>query len=238
MVWVTPGEFTMGSPPEEIGRDPDEGPLTRVVFPQGFWISRHEVTQAEYQRVMQTNPSSTVGTNLPVEKVSWFDAVNYCSRLTGIEEGAGHLPEGFAYRLPTEAEWELACRARTTTRFSYGDDPSDSELKDFAWFTRNSESAAHAVGSRRPNAWGIYDMHGNVWEWCLDRWEGALPGGTVTNQPVSSKGNLRVARGGSWLYEARACRSANRDDYSPWNRCSDLGFRVVLAPLDSAPGGN
>jgi formylglycine-generating enzyme required for sulfatase activity len=233
MVWIAPGEFTMGTPPEEIGRDPDEGPLTRVELLHGFWIDRHEVTQAEYQAVMQTNPSSTVGTNLPVDKVSWFDAMNYCRRLNVLEENAGRLPDGFGYRLPTEAEWEFACRAGTTTRFSHGDDPNDSELNDFAWYTRNSESAAHPVGTRRANAWGIYDMHGNVWEWCLDRWEGALPGGTITNQPAASKGNLRVARGGSWLYEAKACRSANRDDYSPWNRCSDLGFRVVLASLEN-----
>jgi formylglycine-generating enzyme required for sulfatase activity len=231
MVWIAPGEFMMGSPPDESGRDPDEGPQTRVVIPDGFWIQQNEVTQSDYQQLMGANPSSNVGTNFPVEKVTWFEAVSYCGRLTERDLEAGRLPEGYAYRLPTEAEWEFACRAGTTTRFSHGQDANDAELKEFAWFTRNSESNTHPVGTRRPNPWGLHDLHGNVWEWCLDRWEGGLPGGVITNQPAASKGNLRVGRGGSWLYEAKACRSANRDDYSPWNRCSDVGFRVVLAPV-------
>lgn len=138
-------------------------------------------------------------------------------------------PEGWEFRLPTEAEWEYACRAGTTTRFSYGEDKAELQLGDFGWFTRNSDSMTHPVGVKQPNAWGLYDMHGNVWEWCLDRWGGLLPGGSITNTPAAASGTLRGARGGSWLYEARSCRSANRDDYSAANKCGDLGMRVVLA---------
>ncbi|HWI59359.1 MAG TPA: formylglycine-generating enzyme family protein [Bacillota bacterium] len=232
LVWIAPGQFILGSPAEEAGREPDEGPATRVTIAQGFWMGKCEVTQAEYQRVMGINPSNFTGDlSQPVEKVNWFEAMEYCAKLNQQAETAGRMPKGYAYRLPTEAEWEYACRAGTTTRYSYGEDRSGVQLAEYAWFTRNSDSTTHPVGSRRPNPWGLHDMHGNVWEWCLDRWEGSLPSGSITNRPVTSEGSLRVARGGSWLYEAKACRSANRDDYSPWNRCGDLGFRVVLAPI-------
>lgn len=231
LIWISPGEFVMGSPAEENGREQDEGPQTRVIFPKGFWMGKCEVTQGEYQRVMGSNPSNSTGDLArPVEKVSWFEAVDYCAKLTQRTEAAGRLPKGYVFRLPTEAEWEYACRAGTTTRFSYGEDPNGSALEEYGWFTQNSDSTPHPVGTRRPNLWGLYDMHGNVWEWCLDRWDGTLPGGTITNSASAGTGSLRVARGGSWLYEAKACRSANRDDYSPFNRCSDVGFRVVLAP--------
>jgi formylglycine-generating enzyme required for sulfatase activity len=234
MVWIEPGSFLMGSPAEETGRDPDEGPPTRVTITKGFWIAKCEVSQAEYQSVMDSNPSHAAGQPLrPVEKVTWFEAVEYCQRLTELEQSQGRLLEGYAYRLPTEAEWECACRAGTTTRFSYGDDRNETQLEDYAWFARNSESMTHNVATRRPNPWGLHDMHGNVWEWCLDRFEGKYPGGSITNRPMTAQGNLRVARGGSWLYEPKGCRSANRDDYGPGNRCSDVGFRVVLAPLAS-----
>ena len=231
-VWVSPGEFLMGSPTEEIGRDADESPPTRVIVARGFWIGKCEVTQSEYQKVMGNNPSNETGdANRPVERVSWFDAMEYCKKLTQACETQGRLPEGHVYRLPTEAEWEYACRAGTTTRFSYGEDKSATQLNGCAWFSRNSDSTTHPVGTKQPNPWGLFDMHGNVWEWCIDRWEDSLPGGTITNSVRVAAGRLRVARGGSWLYDAKACRSANRDDYSPWDRCSDIGFRVVLARI-------
>jgi formylglycine-generating enzyme required for sulfatase activity len=233
LVWIPPGEFLMGSTAEEAGRDPDEGPQTKVRITQGFWMAKYEVTQTEYQRVIGLNPSHATGEpTRPVEYVNWFDAIAYCAKVNELAAAAGTLPKAYAYRLPTEAEWEYACRAGSTTRFCYGDDRSDVNLGDYAWFARNSESATHPVGAKKPNSWGLCDMHGNVWEWCLDRWEGALPGGVITNTPVSAKGGLRTARGGSWLYEGKSCRSANRDDYSPFNRCSDVGFRVVLAPAE------
>jgi formylglycine-generating enzyme required for sulfatase activity len=232
MVWIPAGEFTMGSPIDEAGRDMDEGPQTRMVIPHGFWMGKCEVTQGEFQAVMGTNPSNTRGdTNCPVEKVSWYDAMQYCAKRTQQEKLSAKVPENYAYRLPTEAEWEYACRAGTATRFYYGDDKGEFRLGEYAWFIRNGDSMTHPVGTLKPNAWGLHDMHGNVWEWCFDRWQSILPGGSVTNLPVATEGSLRVARGGSWLYESKACRSANRDDYSPSNRCSDVGFRVVLAPL-------
>jgi formylglycine-generating enzyme required for sulfatase activity len=235
MVWIPAGQFVMGSPKEELGRDADEGPQTKVAFPRGFWLGKYEVTQAEFQRVMGFNPSTSAGDpRRPVEKVSWFEAVDYCRKLTEMAEKNQTLPAGYIYRLPTEAEWEYACRAGTTTRFFYGDDTTGVQLPNYAWFTRNSDSATHPVGARKPNRWGLHDMHGNVWEWCFDRWEDGLPGGSITNRPIAARGNLRVARGGSWLYEPKACRSGNRDDYSPWDKCSDVGFRVTLAPLPSA----
>jgi formylglycine-generating enzyme required for sulfatase activity len=232
LVWIPVGEFIMGSPYNEIGRDPDEGPQVKVRISEGFWMGKYEVSQAEYERVMGTNPSpSNEDTNLPVVKVNWFEAMDYCAKLTQMRESTGRLPGGFAFRLPTEAEWEYACRAGTTTRFSCGEDRADSAIGDYAWFTRNSDFMSHPVGLKKPNPWGLYDMHGNIMEWCLDRYERVTGGAKVNNSAASASGNLRVARGGSWLYEAKACRSANRDDYAPSNRCSDIGFRVVLAPV-------
>jgi formylglycine-generating enzyme required for sulfatase activity len=232
MVWIPAGEFNMGSPIDEAGRDGDEGPVTHVVIPHGFWMGQCEVTQGEFQAVTGKRPSNARGeTNCPVEKVSWYDAMQYCVQRTQQEQLAAKLPEGYAYRLPTEAEWEYACRAGTTTRYCYGDDKGEFRLGEYAWFLRNGSSMTHPVGLLKPNAWGLHDMHGNVWEWCFDRWQSILPGGSITNLPVAGEGSLRVARGGSWLYEGKACRSANRDDYGPSNRCSDVGFRVVLAPL-------
>lgn len=231
MVWIPPGEFVMGSPTSELERDLDEGPQTKITITHGFWMGKCEVTQGEYETVLGTNPSQFTGdARRPVEKVNWYDALKYCARLTQLHESAGKLPSGYVYRLPTEAEWEYASRAGTTTRFSYGSDPIYLRVGDYAWFNGNSGSSTHPVGTKQPNAWGLFDMHGNVLEWCLDTWVGSLPGGSAIDRPSSATGSLRVARGGSWLYEARYSRSANRDDYSPSNQCSDLGFRVVLAP--------
>ena len=236
MVWIEPGEFTLGSPLEEKDRDPDEGPQTRVVIPMGFWIGDHEVTQAEYEAVAGNNPSLYLGDpRRPVERVSWLDAEAYCRKLTEHEQAAGHLPASHAYRLPTEAEWEYASRANSSSRFCFGDDPTYARLQEHGWYNRNSDSAPHVVRQKTPNAWQLHDVHGNVWEWCLDEWRSSLPGGVLTNTVVAPEGNLRVARGGSWLYEGRFCRSANRDSYGVRNRCSDLGFRIVLASDSPRP---
>ena len=231
MVWISPGEFPLGSFTEEYGRDRDEGPQTQMVIDRGFWIGKHEVTQKEYRQTMEVNPSIfTSNSQLPVERVNWQEAMEYCARRTKLEQDSGAIPSGAAYRLPTEAEWEYACRAGTTTRFSFGDDKNLFQLGNYAWFMDNSDSSTHPVGTKQPNSWGLYDMHGNVWEWCLDCWDGGYPGKRTTNVVTQAKGALRVARGGSWLYDWRAARSANRDEYGRLNRCSDVGFRVVLAP--------
>ena len=231
MVWIPPGTFLMGSPPEEVGRDFDEGPQTEARLTFGFWMGVTEVTQAEYKAIMGVNPSTFVeDPRRPVEKVTWREAMDYCARLTRTAREKGLLPAGYAYRLPTEAEWEYACRAGTMSRFYYGEDPEYRGLADYAWFGENSDSTTHPVGTKKPNAWGLHDLHGSVLEWCLDSATSTLPGGKVTDWRAPNEGSLRIARGGSWLYGAKACRSANRDTYGELTRCSDVGFRVVLAP--------
>ncbi len=231
LAWIPPGRFVMGSPVEETDRDLDEGPQTEVTLTRGFWMGVCEVTQAEYKALMETNPSRFLGDpQLPVERVTWREAMDFCARLNQRHAADGTLPRGYLYRLPTEAEWEYACRAGTTSRFSFGDDPTGLLLPGYAWFGDNSDSAPHPIGTKTANAWGLHDLHGNVLEWCLDAATGSLPGGRVTDYRAPESGSLRIARGGSWLYGAKACRSANRDSYGETTRCSDVGFRVVLAP--------
>ena len=227
MVWIEPGTFTMGSPSNERGRRSDEGPQTQVTISRGFWLGKHEVTQGQYEAVMGTNPSRYKGNlHRPVENVSWDDAVAYCEQLTLREQVAGRLPQGWEYRLPTEAQWEYACRAGTTTRFSFGD--SDAELGQHAWY--NGYSGTHYVGGKLPNPWGLYDMHGNVYEWCAD-WKHTYPGGSVTDPTGPNTGSYRVYRGGCWDSFARFCRSANRDRDGPSFTHYGLGFRVALVPV-------
>jgi formylglycine-generating enzyme required for sulfatase activity len=239
MVWVPPGEFSMGSSPSEWGRWEDEGPQVRVRIAQGFWMSRNETTQREYTLVVGTNPSQFGGDpERPVEQVSWFDATNFCARLTAQESNAGRLPAGYAYRLPTEAEWEYACRAGSTDRFDFGNDHSEGRfgamegrglnLAEHAWFSENSDSVTHAARSKEPSRWGLYDLHGNVAEWCLD-WYGAYPGGSITDPRGAVAGSCRVVRGGSWVLAGKNCRAASRARYPPDRRSCTLGFRPVLA---------
>jgi formylglycine-generating enzyme required for sulfatase activity len=244
-IWIPAGTFTMGSPVTEPDRYANEGPQTIVTISQGYWMSKNEVTQREYQGLMEKTPSYFVGDlDRPVEQVTWFDATNYCARLTQREQSAGRLPAGYVYRLPTEAEWEYGCRAWTRTRFSYGDDLGYTQLGNYAWYWDNSFSttrpsvgywesngryyATHAVGTKLPNRWGLYDMVGNVWEWCLD-WYGTYPGGSVTNPKGQSSGAYRVLRGGSWFDDGRLCRSASRSSRPPHNWLNRVGFRPVLA---------
>ena len=188
MVFIPPNTFTMGSPTNELDRNIFEGPQTTVTLTRGFWIGKYEVTQGEYLAVMGTNPSDFPGDlSRPVSSVSWLDATNYCWLLTQRELAAGRIPAGSQYRLPTEAEWECAARAGTTTRFSYGDDPSYASLTNYAWFLDlgHPDLTVHPVGQKLPNPWGLYDMAGNVWEWCQD-WYGDQPGGVQTDPTRSS----------------------------------------------------
>jgi formylglycine-generating enzyme required for sulfatase activity len=230
-VWIPPGTFTMGSPSGEQDRDSGEGPETVVTLTRGFWLGRYEVTQAEYESVMGSNPSYWKEATRPVEQMSWYDATNYCGKLTEREWQAGRLPTGYVYRLPTEAEWEYACRAGTTTRFSYGDDLTYANLTNYAWYTVNSGNQTHPVGQKTPNPWGIYDMHGNVWEWCQDYYN-TYPGGSVVDPQGPAIGTNHVLRGGSWYnIPSSMLRSAfRRGDHLPTSRDWRIGFRVVLAP--------
>ena len=232
MVFIPPNTFTMGSPINELDRATDEGPQTMVTFTRGYWIGKYEVTQGEYLSVMNTNPSPFPGDlSRPVTSVSWPDATNYCAKLTQRELAAGRIPAGSQYRLPTEAEWECAARAGTTTRFSYGDDPAYASLESHAWYSANSGFTPHSIGQKLPNPWGLYDMEGNVVEWCQD-WFGLLPGGVQTDPtgPASSPSGRKVTRGGAFDNTQQSCRSAERSLFNagPFDTDTDLGFRVVL----------
>jgi len=204
-----------------------------VTLTRDYWLGKHEVTQAEYARVMAANPSHFQGnSNSPVEKVTFFEAQAYCSALTALERQAGHLPPEFEYRLPSEAEWEFACRAGTTNRFSFGDDAAAADA--FAWTLENGESQTHPVGQKQPNAWGLHDMHGNVWEWCLD-WFAPYPEQPATDPQGPPEGKFKVFRGGGWNQEVQYARSGNRFMMSPSNGIHFVGFRLALAPTASAP---
>ncbi len=228
--WVAPGSFNLGSSQSEKDRDNDEGPATTAVLTKGFWIGVHEVTQAQYLSLVGNNPSHFTGDLArPVEQVGWAEATNYCALLTACERSAGRLPAGCLYRLPTEAEWERACRAGTVTRFDFRDDLDYSLLPDHAWFDASSRNQTHPVGFKIPNQWGLFDMHGNVWEWCQD-WYGPYPGGAVVDGSGPLAGVYRVIRGGSWFSYGSSCRSANRNASHPETHSSLVGFRPVLAP--------
>jgi formylglycine-generating enzyme required for sulfatase activity len=228
--WINPGSFTMGSPDTEYDRSTNEGPQTEVTLTNGFWIGRFELTQGEYTALLGTNYSYFAGdTNQPVEEVSWFDASNYCALLTTQEQAAGRVPAGYVYRLPTEAEWEYATRAGTTTRFFFGDDLTYTLLLDYGWISTNSDQTTHDGGGKLPNPWGLYDTSGNVWEWCAD-WYGTYVGGSVANPTGPTAGVYKVMRGGSWHFGAGDSRSADRNFNSPDFASFGIGFRVVLGP--------
>ncbi len=220
---IPKGTFMMGSPESEEGRFSDEGPQHSVTISKDYYLGAYEVTQEQYQRIMGENPSGFKGANNPVETVSWEDAVAFCKKLSELPE---EKAAGRVYRLPTEAEWEYACRAGSTTRFGFGD--SDSQLGPYAWFDENSATTTHPVGQKTPNAWGLYDMHGNVWEWCAD-WKGDYSTSAVTDPTGPAEGSYRVFRGGSWSYEAARCRSGLRIWNVPSLRLNSLGFRVALS---------
>jgi formylglycine-generating enzyme required for sulfatase activity len=235
----------MGSPTNEMRSGPasneDEGPQTAVTISRGFWMGKYLVTQGDYLSLMGSNPSYFTTNDLgghpispdltrPVEQVSRDDATNYCARLTQQERAAGRIATNSVYRLPTEAEWEYACRGWTSTRFSYGDDPGYTNLTNYAWYSDNSTNMTHPVGQKLPNPWGLYDMHGNVWEWCQDYWYGLYPGGIALDPQGPATGLDRVIRGGGWNDGAGYCRSAVRGDGNPGYRFVFIGFRVVLAP--------
>jgi len=224
-VLIPPGKFKMGSPKSGKGRDKDER-QHKVTISKPFYLQATEVTQRQWKAVMGSNPSLWKGDDLPVQNVSW-DACREFIR------GLNQNEEINKYRLPTEAEWEYACRAESTALFSFGD--SGSQLGEYAWYVDNSGEQPHPVSQKKPNAWGLYDMHGNVWEWCEDRY-GRYPVLSVSDPKGASRGRFRVNRGGSWNSDASHCRSANRDydspnrNYDSPNRNLYLGFRLAMTP--------
>ncbi len=222
LLWVEPGKFLMGSPADEPGRNPAEGPRMHVTLSRGFWLGKTEVTQAQYEAIAGTNPSTftAVGPQAPVERVSWIDAMAFCEKLTARERAAGRLPAGCAYALPTEAQWEYAHRAGTTG--IYPADPGDT-----AWTKGNSGDTTHPVALKKANPWGFYDMAGNVLEWCYD-WYGDYRGGEVTDPTGPAHGYYRMARGGSWRTDVTSGRAAARGGGSAARLDYTLGFRLAL----------
>jgi len=232
LVYVPAGSFQMGSPDSEQGRNDSEGPVHTVEL-DGFWMAKYEVTQEQYEAVMGKNPSNFKGAKNPVEMVSWNDAADFCRKLADkVGRASSPASAGRTFRLPTEAEWEYACRAGSTTRFCFGD--SDNGLDEYAWYTANSGSKAHPVGEKKPNEWGLYDMHGNVWEWCGD-WYAEYGAGSAKNPQGPSSGEGRVLRGGSWIHNPYSCRSASRVRYGyvPTFTNHTGGFRVVCGAFSS-----
>ncbi len=237
MIWIEPGTFMMGSPEDELGRDPEKETLHEVTLTTGYWVGKYEVTQSQYEAVMGTNPSRNygVGDDYPVYYVSWNDAMDFCDKLTETEKAAGRLPGGYEYTLPTEAQWEYACRAGTTTALNNGKNLSDRdqcpEIDEVGWYGYNSDRTSHPAGEKKPNDWDLYDMHGNVQEWCLDWGEDEYPTSPVVDPTGPEIGYYRVLRGGSRSNRAYACRSAYRTYFGPDYTANNLGFRVALAPV-------
>ena len=236
LAWCPPGQFRMGSPPNETGRQGDEDQVD-VILTYGFWLGLTEITQAQWKSVMGTEPwlqhgdprVYRSGSDYPAVYVSHDEALFFCQTLTTQERRAGRLCASWEYTLPSEAQWEYGCRAGSQTRYSFGNDAL--LLPEYAWFETNAanlgEQYAHRVGQKSPNAWGLLDMPGNVYEWCRDAYRRKLPGGC---DPLTTDGPDRVYRAGSWSYPAEYCRSANRGWNAPGNRYYYLGFRIVAVP--------
>ncbi len=218
MVWVPSGSFNMGSPNVEADRWDNEGPIHTVTFTEGFWMGKYEITQCQWVAVINSNPSHDYGVsdNHPVYYVSWNDIQVFEEILDN------------AYRLPSESEWEYACRAGTTTRYYWGDDDINSDIDSYAVYSLNDPGGTSEIGTKLPNAWGLFDMSGNVYEWCEDWYHS-----NYNNAPedgsawISPSGSYRIARGGGWDYSAGYCRSANRDKFVPSDRHNYIGFRLV-----------
>ena len=222
---IPAGEFQMGSPDSDRDADPDEKPQHLVKITKPFYLGVYEVTQGQYEKVMGSRPWQGYqyvkeASDYPAVHVIHDDAVEFCRKLS--------KREGVEYRLPTEAEWEYACRAGTTTDYSFGNDAS--RLGQYAWYQKNTwgadEKYAHRVGRKLPNPWGLYDIHGNVWEWC-QTWYSDYPNGVLIDPTGPSSGSSRVSRGGCWNYDSSICRSAFRLKFTPDDRGSYLGFRVL-----------
>ena len=228
LVLIPKGTFMMGSPVDEV-RIAD-ATQHEVTISKDYYLGVTEVTQGQYKQVMGTNPSWNQGDKIqvessmhPVEQVSWEDAIEFCKKLSDLpdEKKADRV-----YRLPTEAEWEYACRAGSKTAYSFGE--SAKSLSEYAWSGENANSKTHSVREKKPNAWGLYDMHGNVSEWCSD-WYGEYNEAAVSDPTGPKVGSLRVFRGGGWRFEVAVCRSAVRSGMSPSGYANFNGLRVALS---------
>ncbi len=221
MVRIPSGRFALGSPPNEIGRRENESPISEVQVP-AFYMAKFAVTQEQWVAMMGINPAMfRENLQAPVENISWLEAQDFCRKLA---ERSQHL-----YRLPSESEWEYACRAGTNMAYHFGDSPA--QLADYAWFADNANKRSHPVGQKVPNSWGLYEMHGGVWEWCEDVWHDNFNGAPADGSAWVSDGysSRRVRKGGSWSNEARLCRAASREWHWQSDRYNDIGFRVVVS---------
>jgi formylglycine-generating enzyme required for sulfatase activity len=220
-VLIPAGTFRMGSEDRE-----SEKPVHEVRISKPFYMGTYPVTQGEWEAVIGKNPSEFKGTRRPVERVSWEEAQAFIRKLNEREDGGAAA----RYRLPSEAEWEYACRAGTTTRYLFGDDPS--QLDRYGWYHGNASGETHPVGEKAPNAWGLYDMHGNVWEWVQDWYDKDYYGKSPKVDPAGPAGGSgRVLSGGCWYFDAVDARSAIRGGHAPGDRFDFVGFRVVRQVL-------
>ncbi|MDO4550424.1 MAG: formylglycine-generating enzyme family protein [Planctomycetia bacterium] len=222
--WCPAGSFLMGAPEGEIGRDPWDI-QHKVTLTRGYWMLETEVTQQMWENVMAENPSQFKGADRPVENVNWKDCQNFCQKLRD---------KGLNVFLPTEAQWEYAARAGTVTSLCSGKNITTETgtcpaLHEVCWYNKNSDFQTHTVAQKQPNIWGIYDMHGNVYEWCHD-WKRRYTGAEVTDPLGSPSGTYRIGRGGSWCDSAKDCGSAKRFANPPAFHSFNLGLRVILVP--------
>jgi formylglycine-generating enzyme required for sulfatase activity len=239
LCWCPPGEFEMGSPVTEVGRRDDET-LVDVTLSSGFWMGKHEVTQGQWRRIVGELHGELLvgnGDDFPVYWVSYLDAEEFCRKLTDRARASGSVTGEWEFRLPTEAQWEYACRAGTRTAFSFGDRLDQRQANFGRWRPGMSETpvpSAEKVGSYPANAWGLHDMHGNEFEWCRDWFHAVRRGGVdpdlsgVKGTPNRDGTYSRVRRGGAWTDEPWACRSACRIRFEPERSSNHIGFRVAL----------
>lgn len=237
--WCPAGEFLMGSPLDELGRESDERQVS-VKISKGFWMAETELTQHQWHLLMEDSPwrekqDVRSGSNYPACYINYPRAIDFCEKLTVRERASGAIPAGWAISIPTESQWEYACRAGSSTRFSFGDDAR--QLNDYGWWGghpgKGSDaqlSFAQPVGLKKANPWGLFDVHGNVWEWCLDSYQEKAPGGR--NPRVEIKQAECVARGGDWVNIAENCRSANRDKFPREYKVGIVGIRLVCVSTD------
>jgi formylglycine-generating enzyme required for sulfatase activity len=234
LLHVSAGSFTMGSPKSDPLRNDDEI-LHQVILTQDFWLGKFEITQQQWHELMNTTveeqqlkqarkwPLRGTGKNLPMYLVSWNDCITFCQKLTKREQAKGRLPEGYAFTLPTEAQWEYACKSGLN-HFTIESLPS------LGWYRDTSRKKIHPTGLKKPNAWGFHDMHGNVSEWCLD-WYGPYPASPITDPTGPDTGSRKVARGGSWFGPAANARPSKRITDPPEQGFTSMGFRIALSPI-------
>ncbi len=225
MVKIPAGTFEMGSPPSEPGHEENESPVHEVTLSKDFYMGKYEVTQAQWLALMDENPSTEIGGNLPVNKVSWIDCQEFIKRLNQYSNQSN-------FRLPTEAEREYAARADTTGISYLGDDHNRETMMEHAWFRNNSEGYLHPVGELKPNPWGLHDIFGNVWEWCHDWYVPAYPDEARINPSGPKSGVEKVFRGGSWMARFDYLRSADRGKFTPDNRRNTGGFRLAWSEVN------